>query len=63
MIAENIGKSIRQLDNRPDPGISVLMGVPSYPSDGINSTEVLKSCDNALLAAKDMVRNLTYSFS
>lgn len=63
LVAEKIRKDIEQLDNSPYPNISASLGISSYPADGINSFEVLRSCDKALLTAKRYGKNQTCSFS
>lgn len=58
-IAEKIRVSINQLDNSPFPGITISLGVATYPEDGNNISGVIEACDSALLTAKSQGKDCT----
>ncbi len=46
-------------DEQPDGGVTVSIGVATFPADGDNKDEILRKADNALYDAKRAGRNRT----
>lgn len=59
-IAEKVRLNINKLDNNPYTTITISLGVASYPEDGTEVEEIIKSSDNALLIAKGLGKNQVY---
>ncbi len=56
-IAEKVRLNINELNNNPYPTITISLGVASYPEDGTNVDEIIKTSDDALLTAKRLGKN------
>lgn len=55
-IGEKIKKSIIDIDNSPQPSISISIGVSNYPEDGDNILDIIRLSDKALLGSKKIKR-------
>ncbi len=61
-VAEKVRLNINKLDNNPYPTITISLGVASYPEDGAEVEDIIKSSDNALLMAKGLGKNQVFDF-
>lgn len=56
-IGEKIRGNISNIDNSPQPSITISLGVASYPEDGENISTIIKLSDKALMEAKKSGKN------